>query len=185
MAKTLVTVEEYKTYKEIKGDSDDNTITSLVLSVSEFIKNYCGRTFVDYENTPKTEYWSKGGSCVFLSEFPIISITSVNESDDNQQTQTLLTEDTDFYVNPDLGYFETANGSCFKEKINYVEVVYTGGYKEVPADLKLAAFHIIDYYRKGEYTQRKTLGVNTVEQIEIDKMPVHIKQLLDQYKGNI
>lgn len=181
----LINVSEYKLYKGINSDNDLDTIISLIPAISTFIKSYCGTSFIDYKTNPKTEYWSEGGSYVFLKEFPVDTITSVKESTDNQVTSTLLVENTDFYVDYTKGYIISANGVCFPEKINAVEVIYTGGYTQVPSDIKLAAYHILDYYRNKEYIQRKSLGSHTIETLEIDSMSGHITRLLDPYKINI
>jgi hypothetical protein len=186
MAKNLITVSEYKDYKSIKGDSDDSTITSLLPSISELVKNYCGRTFVDYVDTAKTQYDNGGTDCVFLDEYPIISITSVNESSDNHATQQLLVEDQQdiygIYVDYAEGTIQTVDGSNFTTAFHALEIIYTGGYEEVPEDLKLACFHLVDYFRKEQFTMKKIQGASTVERIESDDLPGHIKRTLDSYR---
>lgn len=181
----LITIDQYKDYKNITSTTDDTVINSLIPAMSMLVKNYCGRTFIDYYNTNKTEYWSEGGSKIFLSEFPIQTIVSVKESGDNFVDDiTDWVVDEDYYLDAERGFITTANGTDVKVSFNRIQVIYKGGYVETPADLKLAIFHLVDYFRKEQFTQRKTLGVHTVEQNISDKMPGHIKRTLDAYKGN-
>ena len=53
MGLNLVTRAEYKAYVGITNDSQDKIIDALIPRVSELVKNYCRRTFVDYINDAK------------------------------------------------------------------------------------------------------------------------------------
>jgi len=187
MAKLLVSMDDYKQYKNIKGDADDSTITALLPAISDYVKNYCARTFVDYVTTDKTQYSDGGVNCIFLDEFPIISITSVNESWDNQATQTLLVEnqqDEDgYYVDYETGLIQTVQNGNFVPAFHSVEIIYKAGFTEIPQDLKLAIYHLIDYYRKEQFTMKKVQGVSTVERMDSDAIPGHIKRTLDSYRA--
>jgi len=42
----LITLEEYKSYKQIGNPEKDYLYTMLISSVSSLIKSYCGQTFI-------------------------------------------------------------------------------------------------------------------------------------------
>ncbi len=48
MATDLVTKAEYKTYMGISSTNSDTEIDFLIPKVSDLVKSYCRRTFVDY-----------------------------------------------------------------------------------------------------------------------------------------
>ena len=48
MSLNLITRQEYKTYAGIKSTNYDTELDALIPRVSEFVKNYCRRTFVDH-----------------------------------------------------------------------------------------------------------------------------------------
>ena len=62
MGLDLVTLEEYKAYAAINSTNQDAAITAIIPIVSELVKNYCRRTFVDYIDEAKTEVFSGGST---------------------------------------------------------------------------------------------------------------------------
>ncbi len=194
MANNLITVDEFKTYKIINSESDDEVISSLIVQVSAFIKAYCNRTFVDYYKAAnaKIEYFN--GTLFdreFLAEIPVVAVSDVSVSDDNGQTYTSLVEYTDYVVDlqNDLvltldtsGYFTTTANS-----FNSLRVTYTGGFVTTPPDIKLAAMDLVQYYRGKEYVTRKTLAGAQEDNsgLIIQKgapLPYHIKRVLDMHR---
>ncbi|NDD83888.1 hypothetical protein EBZ38_06380 [bacterium] len=90
----LVTINQYKSFRGVTGNTDDPKLNIIVPSVSNLVKTYCGRTFLDYYNTNKVEYftlkWKQ--NIVFLTETPITSIISVEELEESTiNTYTTLT----------------------------------------------------------------------------------------------
>ena len=51
----LCTVEEYKLYKKIEHNKDDEQLKSLVSSVSALVKTYTGNSIIDYAQADKVE----------------------------------------------------------------------------------------------------------------------------------
>lgn len=182
MARLLITLSDYKQYASINSSEFDNKLTSIVTKVSELVKTYCGRLFIDGYN-PSTnsfmdivEYTSIDGN-YYPNEFPIQELVSVEYSTDNGQTYITL-DDCAFdrareaiYI-PDLG----------REGINAFKVTYKGGYANTPEDLKLACLDLIEYYYKGESIPKRSSGSTTLEYITTSDMPPHIKRVLDLYR---
>ena len=75
----LVSVSEYKEAEGINSPKDDLRLNSLVPSVSQLVKTYCGNSIVDYYSTNKIEVinidWQT--HIVQLTESPVNTIVSV------------------------------------------------------------------------------------------------------------
>lgn len=186
MGTNLVTKAEYKAYAGINSTNQDAEIDSLIPKVSELIKTYCRRSFVDYVDEAKTEVTKGGFDTILLSEYPVTQIISVQTSDDYGQTYTKLTKFADWIQDGDTVVSLDPNG--FKEKIAGYKVSYFAGYETVPEDLKLATLDTIMYYLKNSSAVHSTRQVspNTmqVEYINGSQFPAHIKRVLDLYKAN-
>lgn len=184
----LITRAEYKTYRGISGANDDGKIDVIISSVSDLVKTYCGRTFLDYHSVDKTENFSFTWEApsVFLSEIPIVSITSVQElqSGSNSTYDTLTTDQYVVDVTMDAIYrVENGIKQNFPKGVNAVKVVYKGGFASVPNDLKLALYDIVTYYLKEQFIPEKNHSSFTIRQSpEGADFPAHIKRVLDLYR---
>ena len=184
---------------QIVSSNEDEYLARLIPSVSQLVKNYCGRDFVDYFSTDKTEVFDIEGSTVrkiFLKELPVLSVTSVKERTSFSGSWTDLYDDGtngsyDYYVEKPTGIITRVSDSakaCWPEGVARVEVVYKGGYDTLPADLELGVFDIIKYYHKKEATPRKTAQGTTKESTSTASkdgqasFPDHITRILDLYK---
>ena len=100
----LVTVSDYKTYAGINSNTRDSAINNLKSQVSTLIKTYCGRTFIDYYSTEKTEYFDivKGETCIFPLELPIAEVIQLYERDssktDKQTVELNLADSNNYYL---------------------------------------------------------------------------------------
>ena len=193
----LITLEEYKDYAGITSPTEDIKISLLVPAVSDLIKSYCSRRFNDYVDTDKVELFTIRGTqdLVILDEFPVISITSVEErSSYGSDYVALVDTDFDYYFDPELDAIcrTTPSGPRFWSKgPASVKVTYRAGYETLPQDLVLAAYDLVTYYLKNEYRGYKMLNgaaTNTpgsTGQKGNVTFPDHIKRVLDLYKTQI
>lgn len=184
----LVNLEEYKTYAGITNPNQDDVITSLIPKVSQLVKSYCRRTFLDWVDEQKTEVFN-GGEFFNLSEFPVISVSTVEYSSDYGQTYTALTEYTDWVLDRSTEQIKPLSPlGLFTPVINGYRVTYTAGYETLPEDLKLAVMDLITYYLKNDAAVHSTKapGTNSVqiEYISTTSLPSHIKRVLDLYMAN-
>ena len=89
----LVTLADYKDAEGIVSPKEDLRISSLIPSVSQLVKTYCGNSIVDFVSSDKTEdfdiYWDT--YAVQLTESPVISVSSVGERSGYDQSYTTLT----------------------------------------------------------------------------------------------
>lgn len=186
MATNLVTKAEYKAYLGITSVNSDAEIDFLIPKVSDLVKTYCRRTFVDYYDEPKIEYFDGGFKKLILKESPVVSVLAVNYSEDFGKTYRALTKFTDWIQRDD--FILSLNAAGFPEVLNGYKVSYFAGYETVPSDLKLAVLDLVEYYSKNNGAVHSTRDItpNTtqINYISTTNFPAHIKRVLDQYMAD-
>jgi hypothetical protein len=193
MALNLVTLAEYKTYAGVKSTNYDREIAGLIPRVSELVKKYCNKTFVDFVDTDKIEYFNgetsyggAGQSKFILQESPVIVVSELALSIDYGQTYTPLTQYVDWVQDGDEIVAIGSQG--FIKYIRGYRVTYRAGYDDVPSDIALAIMDLITYYRSSDMSvhSNKAPGTNNVqiEYISTTTLPAHIRRILDLYKAD-
>lgn len=187
MGLDLITKAEYKTYAGISSTNNDAALGILIPKVSDLVKTICRRSFVDYVDDAKVEYFEGGTASYMPEESPVISVSSLEISEDYGNTYTALVEYTDYAVNKRDGSIRCINRD-FPVLINGYKVTYTAGYETIPADLKLALLDLISYYLKNDSAVHSTKSANPntmqVEYITTTNLPAHIKRVLDLYTAS-
>jgi hypothetical protein len=197
----LCTLQEYKDFSGLKGVQEDARINTLIPQVTQVVKTYCGTSFIDYYSSNKTEYFDildDLTSRVMLDESPLVSVSQVQERDDQASSYvTLITENSDSsgkyeYIldtTTDSIIRTSSTGTkYFPKGHKAVKVVYRAGYSATPADLQLAVFDLIKYYMKDERKARMQIAGAMVENQSTSGItgnigfPDHIKRILDFYK---
>jgi hypothetical protein len=181
----LITRNEYKDYLGIITNNKDKEIDLLIPMVSQLVKTYCRRTFIDHIFDPKVEIFEGGYSEIILTETPVIDIIDFSYSTDYGQSYQPLTRyeswapvgNTIKVLPP---YTKWSN------LINGFQVEYQGGYSDgTPADLKLAVLDLVEYYSKNNsavhVNRDVTPNVTQIQYIATTNFPAHIKRVLDQY----
>ena len=184
----LVTRAEYKSYMGISSNTSDSAIDNLIPKVSDLVKTICRRSFIDYVGTPKIEYTEGGTEAIQLDEYPVLSILSLEYSEDYGKTYTTLTEYTDFVLSKATNSLRPILTSVFPEAINGYRITYTAGYDDIPADLKLVTLDIIAYYLKNDSAIHSTKNTSSntmqIEYVSNTNFPAHIKRVLDLYTAS-
>lgn len=187
MGLPLITKTEYKAYAVITSTNQDAAIDSLIPKVSDLVKGICRRTFVDYLDEAKIDYFD-GGDYFIPSEYPVVSVSSVAYSTDYGQNYIDLVEYTDWVLLKSEEKFIPISDTTFRTLPNGYKVTYTAGYETLPEDLKLAVFDLVTYYLKNDSAvhSNKAPGTNTVqiEYVTTTSLPAHIKRVLDLYAAN-
>jgi len=183
MATDLITRTEYKNYLGITSTNKDSEIDLLIPKVSSLVKTYCRKTFIDYYDEAKTEYFDGGYPELVLKESPVVTIQEVSQSKDYGKTYTKLVKYTDWIDDGDL--IRSTGTSVFMPYIKGYKVVYTAGYETVPEDLKLAVMDLVEYYSKNNsavhVNRDVTPNVTQIQYVATTNFPAHIKRVLDQY----
>lgn len=191
MSNLLVTVDDFKTYKNINNNDEDQKLQSIIIGANSLVKHFCGRTFVDYTSNTKIEFCdARLDTEVYLSEFPIIGDPVIEITVDSISYTTLI-KDEDYFVNSELGIIYAASSVPFGAGILYnpnnFRATYTGGYVEVPEDLKMAIMDLVEFYRSEEYTPRKSFASNSIENLGFREtsgtsFPSHISRVMSLYR---
>lgn len=191
----LVTTQQYKTYKKIEHNKDDNQLGALIPAISQLVKTYTGNAVVDYATINKVETFDIYDSLtseLFLTESPLTNVGLIQERSSLADSYTTLTENTDYYVDKEHDRIYRVDGASsikyFPKGFASVKITYRAGYESCPEDLKLAVYDLITYYLKEEYKGRRSMAGATLQNeasttIRDDiGFPDHIKRVLDMYK---
>lgn len=188
MGANLVTLAEYKAYAGITSTNQDAEINAIIPKASQLVKTICHRTFVDYVNDNKEEVFSGGWSKLFLKEYPVLSIGSVEASVDYGASYVELVEFTDYVLDLEDGAITCIYATEFPKYVNGYKVTYTAGYETLPEDLKVAVLDLVTYYMKNDMAVHspKAPGTNSVqvEYITTANLPAHIRRVLYLYTGS-
>ena len=183
MAFELTTRAEYKAYAGITSTNSDAEIDTLIPKVSELVKTYCRRRFLDYVGDTKIDSFNGDLDSFILQETPVLQVLSVEYSADYGQNYSELVEFTDWVLD-DYKIVPIATGS-WPYKLKGYRVTYYAGYETVPQDLRLAVLDLVTYYRQNDAAihSTKAPGTNAVqiEYVSSTNLPAHIKRVLDQY----
>lgn len=184
----LITLSDVKTYSGISSTNSDTEITNLIPKVSLLVKNYCGRSLLDYYDslTPKVQIFNGGIQLLMLTEVPLKEVISVEFSNDYGKTYSLLEEYTDYAVDLEVEAVEVIGSNWFPKVLNGYKITYTGGYISTPEDLKLAVSDLITYYMRSDMAIKSTRapGANStqIEYVLNATLPAHIRRVLDTYR---
>ena len=186
MGKNLVTRQEYKTYANLTNPNHDAEIDSLIPKVSEFVKTYCKRAFIDYLDDFKVDIFNGACGSLILTESPVVSVNSVEYSNDYGQTYRELTEYVDWVE--DQGYIVSVNPAGFARSLRGYKVTYFAGYESLPEDLKLGIMDMITYYRRNDAavhsSKAPSTGAVQIEYISSTGLPAHIRRIFDLYRAD-
>ena len=192
----LVTLTEYKEAEGIANPKEDLRLQTLIPSISQLVKTYCGNSIIDFYSSNKVEdfdiYWET--FAVQLTESPIVDVVSVQERGSYDEAYTTLTTGAhEYYLDTRTDSIIRTNNSGgrlnWKQGVGAVKVTYKAGYASTPEDLKLAVFDLITYYLRDEHKERRTLGGASIQnqpstsQRNNVAFPDHIKRVLDLYKN--
>jgi hypothetical protein len=186
----LMTVTQYK---ELKGKSltntnEDTRIGKLIESVSTAIKEYIGRSLIDYYSDYKVEYKKGTVSNFFVSEWPIKD-TEIVVAYKTSAGYVDLQEDIDFYVDAEIGKILSANGNNFAADSvrdpKFLRVTYMGGFETCPTDILMAMADYVEKALKQEHSIQKNMGGQDIMNFPITplgRLPTHIAVVLDTYR---
>ena len=148
----LVTLTEYKEAEGIANPKEDLRLQTLIPSISQLVKTYCGNSIIDFYSSNKVEdfdiYWET--FAVQLTESPIVDVVSVQERGSYDEAYTTLTTGAhEYYLDTRTDSIIRTNNSGgrlnWKHGVGAVRVTYKAGYASTPEDLKLAVFDLITY----------------------------------------
>lgn len=188
----LSTLANVKLALDIDGTADDERINALLASVTVWAESYCDRKFV---SASRTEYLNGHDHAVLnLPSPPVTALTSVHVSTTWPRaygSAELLVNGTEYLLtqNQNTAQLWRAGGT-WPDGPETVKVIYTSGYTTIPADLERAAIEIITVkLQRGKHQSYHVAGENRGDgsvtyspAIALHDIPIHAKQVLDQYR---
>lgn len=193
----LVTLQEYKEYKGQKNPEDDSKRLTIISAVSALVETYCDRKFKSYYTYPAVEYYSALNTELYLRNFPVVEVVSVELSiNGGVSYDPLIEADPEglgYLVNLEEGILYTQNprrpfAYIVQRAFNSLKVTYRAGYETLPLDLKLAVMDLVHYYEKEQQVPSKSLmSANVENAIPYDSIqfPAHIARILNMYRAPV
>lgn len=185
----LVSLDDAKEYLQITKDTEDSILGDLINAASEFAFRWTGRRFL--QATYTEVYEGNGEMELFLRNYPLISVASVNDDPTLPPiwgSGTLIAP-ADYYLDQEVGSLRRYLLPFFCK--SRVKIVYDAGYTyaTIPSDLSLAIKKLILLEWKTKYTDTSRVGVKSVAQgdktttfIE-DEVPKDIAGVFNRYKA--
>ena len=183
----LLTLAEYKVLKGKSSSNlnEDARIEANITSVSNAVKEYIGRSLIDYFSTTKTEYYKGNEPFILLKEYPIVAaVVSYKTS----TGYTNLVEGTDYYIESDSGIIESIDDTGFDSTSRdpkFIKVEYTAGFETAPKDIKMAVADLVEKQIKQEHSISKSMGgqdTMNYPAAPVGRFPTHIAIILDMYR---
>ena len=179
----LITLEDYKDAENVTTTKEDVRLSSLIASVSQLVKTYCGNSIIDFYSSNKTEVFNVDWSShiVQLTECPVVSIVSVEVRGTYREAYVALTTSAEEY------YLDESTDSIIRTNSGNTYRNWPRGPGAVKVIYK-AVIDLIRYYQKDEYKVRQTIAgasiQNSASTSQRDNVgfPDHIKRILDLYK---
>ncbi len=154
----LVSLADMKTRLNVSGSTYDTFLTEQITMVSEVVESYCRRKFESTEWV-ETFYiedfqeFQKSKEEITCYMFPIISVDTVLEKIDEDDTGTAI---TDYRIHKPTAKIIKKRGAypffCGK---NIVEITYTAGYATIPTPVQEVVYSVV-----GERYNKKVAGVD-------------------------
>ena len=150
------------------------------------------RSGVAYFTTSAIDIMDGQTAELFLTESPLVSVSSVKEREGITSAYTTLVNNTDYYIDLEHDRLYRIDGDISSKNwakgFASVEVIYRAGYSATPQDLRLAIYDLITYYLKEEFKGRKSLAGATLQNETSTSIredigfPDHIKRVLDMHR---
>lgn len=135
----LTTKDKVKSLLGITGSSDDTFIDELIANFSAFVEAVTNRKI---SQVSITQYFNGGETNIFLSNLPVISLTSLKQNIGTQAVpnwQTIAAGDYTIYFNTGL----IRHVSVFPSGSRNIEAVYSTGFVTIPDDLELLCKQLV------------------------------------------
>jgi len=179
---TLAAVREYLNLPTNEVDRD-TFIENLINRSYKVLEAYIGKTI---KSATYTEYYDGDGTDTLLvDQWPIISITSLNEDVSRDFLGDTAIDATDILIYAKEGRIVLyADEYAFSIGKQNIKIVYVAGYADIPADLALAALmHVSSIYNLAGADGHVGMSLGGLSK-SIDTAPLSdkLRLLLEPYR---
>jgi len=192
----IVSLNIVKTHLGIGTTGLDSWLDKALASVTKKIETYCNRTFAA---TQHTEYHDGSGrkGFFFVKHPPIVAVASLNEDVNRDFAAATAYGATSYITYSDEGIVELLDTSgdltaslaptVFGKGQQNIQIVYTGGYTDIPEDVAYGATEWISklYHRRDK--KRWNVGSTSkgdisTSYVAIGTMPDDVKEFINPYR---
>jgi len=179
----LVSLEEVKRFyfpnMDKSKSQDDDLFEELIDRITDQFEMYCG--IDSFHDDDYTEYLDSAGSCLFVKNIPLNSITSIWDDPDWEWGNDSTATSTDYRIVNDryvIFKYDLYDGN------QNIKITYNGGFENIPGDLKQIC--IKEVVREFKHRQdfdllSKSLEDGSTTRVESGLM-FSTTQILDKYK---
>lgn len=175
----LITLQDYKDYAGISNPKNDTKLEVIVNYVNAYVPTYCGRDFsATSGNVVTNKVLSNFGNTILSPEIPIISIQEL-------RINGTAVDTADYIFDNDTGLIEVIGTTVQLPVQPYkVQLDYTHGYSEVPADIELACLELVTWMYKREFNKtRRSGGEQADYEVSDSDLPLQVKSILVSYRS--
>jgi hypothetical protein len=154
------TLANVKTHLGVTGTADDAVLTTLQAAADAFVDGYCGRTFT---GGTFVEFHPGGGRWVFLRNFPVTGVVSVQVDPDEAFGPETTRPATSYTVHADRGVIVSKTGPFVPSRPGFavgpddfpraVRMEYTTAAGTAPAAVGRAYAELIGHWFRQAKTQ--------------------------------
>lgn len=162
----LITLAEYKVFAGLSSPNQDAQLTQLIEFVNQFVSDYLGflASYVEYADAQDT--------------FLLPSTQTVSSISGDIYVDDVLVPNTTITTFMQIGYKIKLSSSVTGK------LVFTMAAPTTNPAIKEACFLLIKHYTKEEYKPSMQVGQEQVNTSEPKSLPIHIKNILDLYRGS-
>jgi uncharacterized phiE125 gp8 family phage protein len=193
----LDTLENVKLALQVTGEDDDTLLEALQTAADSFIETYCSRSFL---GGSFSEDHPGGSRYVFLKNFPLDAVASVNVDANRTFTGATVLDSTQYVIHADRGVIESLNGPFLGDRNGNsfpaaIRVSYSTPEDTVPGALKRAYADLIGHWFRQAKTYTATEQQNLLQKTDGTevteypwsqsggyRLPQSVKQVLDLYR---
>jgi uncharacterized phiE125 gp8 family phage protein len=179
------TLANVKLNLNISRGDDDALIDALRTAADSFIETYCDRSFT---GGSFSEDHPGGSKLVFLRNYPLATVASVNVDANRSFTDATLLDPSRYVVHAERGVVEALDGPFLSDRAsanafpNSVRVAYSTPADEVPAALKRAYAELVGHWYRQERTHTLTEDRNYLQKTDGTEVTQHPWQQSGGYK---
>jgi hypothetical protein len=179
----IATLADLKTHMGITASDQDAKLTVILSGVERWLKDAAKAAGIALEKETVTEDLDgEGAGRLFLRYRPVISVTTVYESDSQVFDATTEVAAADFRLYKEIGMLKRENGAWLDEAQG-VRVIYEAGYATPPETAKLGilvfAAYLAGQAGKEGFSQER-LGEYAYALRALEEVPA-AKELLAPY----
>lgn len=180
----LTTRDLIKEQLKITDSSDDSLIDNLNLFASQYIRTRTGRDFTLTKYTQTIQpLHGEDHVRLQLYHYPVIKIFSVLITDENDNQEVSISDDTYWDFLPEGYIWLVKDPFVFDVWPNKNIITYLAGYPRIPEDLKQACQNLcVSFYRAigREGLSQETIGDYTYKIRDIREFPAYLRRELDE-----